>query len=336
MSRSGLFVSCSAILFASCLFGQTNQLQPRKNEETPKPLVLAETIRTAEVASDVIPPLRCDRDGNLYMKTEPYGVTGIRKLNSRGQSVTVFLPGSVVEEQISVAYYFSVDSNGEIYQLADGQKPPTFVIHFRSDGSYKEKIKIRTGFPWRPSALAVFPGNGSLLVTGQEYGEDKSAPLWPFTGIFSSDGTLLKEIKLEDDDALRERGVKSDPSVTNPRAPWSNRAIALSQMQSADDGNVYLMRWLTPAIFYAISPGGSVIRRFEVDPGDQAYRPQNAQISGSRIAIHFFDPQTKNRLLKIVDLEGRQIAVYRTSGSGAENFGGAFACYLSNLERFLF
>jgi hypothetical protein len=132
----------------------------------------------------------------------------------------------------------------------------------------------------------------------------------PFTGIFSTSGTLLKEIKLEDDDGLHEMAINGDPRVTSPSNPSANRAIDRSKMQPAADGNIYLMRWVAPAILYSISPGGEVIRRFTVDPGDANFMPTQMHISGNSIAIVFFQQQTKQVRLKVVDLEGHEIATY--------------------------
>jgi len=59
---------------------------------------------------------------------------------------------------------------------------------FKSDGTYKSTIKMQPSFGWIPSTLSVFP-SGDLLVSGLRYDRDKNNHvMWPFTGIFSSDG----------------------------------------------------------------------------------------------------------------------------------------------------
>ena len=322
-------------LFAATFSGQTTPGQPEKKPTT-KQLTLTETVKTNELVTDIIPPMHCDDGGNLYIKSDPYGVSGIHKLNAKGQSAGSFLPTVVTDERISMAYYFNLGVQGDVYQLAQGQSPRPFVIHFNGDGSYRGRIKLQTGFPWQPASLAVFPGSDNLLVAGQKYDEDRSAAKWPFTGIFSPDGTLLKEIKFEDDDAVHEMGVKSDSRVTNLRVPTINRALALSQMQAADDGNVYVMRWLSPAIFYAVSPGGEVVRRFEIDPGDQGYVPMAVHMSGQRIAVQFYQSQTKEMLLRVVDLRGNKVADYLIRRPKSADLRGEFACYLNAPERFVF
>jgi hypothetical protein len=211
---------------------------------------------------------------------------------------------------------------------------------YKSDGSYKSLIKLQPGFAWIPSTLAVF-ASGNLLVSGLEYDKNEKRFVWPFTAIFSSDGTLLKEVKLEDDDTLRDMAASGDSRVSSSTNPSSNFAIEFGQSQAASDGNVYLMRWVTPTIFYALSPGGGVVRRFLVDPGDENFKPAEMHVAGSRIAVLFYHPQTGELLMKIVDLEGHEIATYdqaKVNGKPTTNdaLGSAFACYTDDPQRFTF
>jgi hypothetical protein len=111
-------------------------------------------------------------------------------------------------------------------------------------------------------------------------------------------------------------------------------------MQAATDGNIYLMRWITPTIVYAISPGGEVVRRFTVDPGDSSYRPAVMHISENRIAISFFQPQTGDGVIKLIDLEGHDIATYeipKINGKHDPKFQMlSFSCFMENPQRFTF
>lgn len=236
--------------------------------------------------------------------------------------------------------YFSVTPDGELYALVFAANELTrYVLVFKSDGSYKTKIKLDPGFSWVPSALAVFP-NGNLLVTGQEYDRDPKAPKLPFTGIFRSDGKLLKELNLADDSALQDMAVAQDSRVVSPALPTSNRAVSWSQIEAARDGNLYLMRWMSPAIVYVISPGGHVVRRFTVDPGNVNLKPASMHISGNRIAFLFYQPQSMEKVMRVVDLEGNELANYdelRVNGKPKLGIlGGAFACYTVQPERFTF
>ncbi len=312
----------------------------KKSKESFSHLVRAEKVEVAsEVANSFDDPIECDGEGNFYLQSEQHGVSGIRKLNSKGERVAVFQPTAAADMKIDLVGYFALGQSGELYQLVFTHELTRYVFVYKADGSYKSAIKLQPGFAWQPSAIAVFP-SGNLLVSGLGYGSDrKSKVMLPFTGIFSQDGTLLKEIKLEDDDGLHDMAASGDPRVSSPVNPQANHAVDFSQMEAAADGNIYLMRWLTPAIFYAISPGGEVVRRFTVDPGDADLRPTEMHIAGNRIAVLFFHPQTMATRMKIVDLEGREIATYDENDDAKSEAGGlgtAFACYTANPERFAF
>jgi hypothetical protein len=88
----------------------------------------------------------------------------------------------------------------------------------------------------------LFP-SGDLLVSGLRYDRDKNNHvMWPFTGIFSSDGTLLKEVTLEDDDDIRNLAASGDARVSSTTNPYGNHAVEFGQSEAADDGNIYLIR----------------------------------------------------------------------------------------------
>jgi hypothetical protein len=131
-----------------------------------------------------------------------------------------------------------------------------------------------------------------------------------------------------------------DTRVTVPQVPSANRAVDLSRVEMASDGNAYVMRWTNPAVFYAISPGGEVVRRFTVDPGNGGYRPAAMHVTKDRIAVLFYDPQTNDKIMRVVDLEGHTMATYdelRANGKPVgDPIGTAFACYTQSPERFTF
>ena len=318
---------------------QQNQ-SAKENPPSTLHLIALETVSSSEVASAFLGPFVCDEDGNLYLRSESAGVTAIRKLNPKGERTALFEPASNPDLKVSVTGYFSIDPDGDLYVLAFAtEELNRYVLVFKPDGTYKTKIKLDPGFAWIPSAMAVFP-NGSFLVTGQEYVHDRNAPKAPFTGIFRSDGRLLKELNMEDDGAIQDMANGRDPRVTSLMTPTSNRAVSWSQIEPAKDGNLYLMRWLSPAVFYAISPSGQVVRRFAVDPGNTEFRPAAMHISGNRIAILFYQPQSMEKIMKIVDLEGHELSTYeelREDGKPKLGIlGAAFACYTQQPERFTF
>ena len=168
-------------------------------------------VHTVSVSSEDVglfyAPIRCDGDGNIYFETDAYGVAGIRKLAPNGERLAVFQPGTNPDfKKIDSTSYFSVAGSGELYELVFPHELTRYVFEYRPDGSYKRAIKLEPGFPWMPSSVAVFPSE-NLLVSGLEYDREQTSAMWPFTGIFSSDGALLKEIKLSDDETLRDQRI---------------------------------------------------------------------------------------------------------------------------------
>jgi hypothetical protein len=60
-------------------------------------------------------------------------------------------------------------------------------------------------------------------------------------------------------------------------------------------------------------------------------------VSGGRIAILFRDEATREQLVKVVNLEGEDIATYDASPHGEKMaIGAAFACYFPKQTRFIF
>jgi hypothetical protein len=299
----------------------------------PVRLVLQTTVKTALNATSFRWPLRCDSNGNVLLRNLVDGVPGIHKISPAGKELAVFQPNTAIsDEKIAVAGYFSL-TNDDVYQYVNSWNKRHLVYLYSSDGHFKSYTTLEIGFPWMPYQVAAFP-SGNILVTGVEYDRDRNAARWPFTGIFSTEGTLLEEVKLEDDDAIHDMAEAGDSRVTSPETPGINWAIGSGQVDLANDGNIYIMRRLSPAVFYAISPGGEVVRRFTVDAGQPDYMPDSMHIAGNTIAVQIAHPQNGDQLIKIVDLKGNELATYHVEP--ASPLGHGIACYTTNPTRFTF
>jgi hypothetical protein len=230
-----------------------------------------------------------------------------------------------------------VDANGGIHVLSDvSGSSSRQVLNFRPDGSYNSVTNLRVDFDWFPSQIASFP-EGRFLITGERplLGHPE-APRWPFTGVFASDGTLLREVKLEDDMELHRMAEVGDSRVARPGLRQINRAVTQGSVETGADGNVYLMRAISPAILYAISPAGEILRSFTVDPGESDFVPlMPLHISGNRMAVLFHNDSTGKQLIKVVSLTGQDLATYSTA-VGGEPPGPTLACYSAAKERFTF
>jgi len=302
-------------------------------------LTRVQTVTVPSVLiSTFVPPFRCDSDGNIYLQNDRLS-PAIQKFNSKGEAGALFQPAPNTDKKLDYGGNCAIGPGEDLYELVYPHEMYQYVFAYKSDGTFKSAIKLNLGFRWSAHSLAVFP-SGQLLISGFEYDKDPAAATWPFTGIFAADGSLLKEIKLEDDDTLRDMAASGDSRASSPTVPNVNRAVSFSQIGVAADGNAYLMRWTNPAIIYAISPGGEVVRRLKVDPGDASYGPGTMQIFQNRIAVLFIERNTYNKIMKVVDLEDHEIATYdELKASGKVTGGmltGAFTCYTENPTRFVF
>jgi hypothetical protein len=335
----------SFTLFASTGWAQSSAVMVKSSakdvKETPRLHLtpVDSVVVPSEVASGFVEPLSCDQNGSVYLASDETPAS-IRKLNAKGERLALYQPIANPDIKVASTGYFAVSTDEELYVVAFSRTDTArYVLVFKPDGTYKNKIKLNPGFPWIPATLAVFP-NGNLLITGQEYDRDHSKPMLPFTAIFAPDGSLLKEVALEDDEKINAMAAAHDDRVTSPTNRLMNNAIDWGQTSAASDGNIYVMRWLSPAIIYAISPGGEVVRRFEVNSGEDNFAPVSMHITGNRMAILFYQPQTMEKVMKIVDLQGRDLASYDELREGGKaklgTLGLAFACYTVRPERFTF
>ena len=291
---------------------------------------------TSEPARGFVDPIKCDDDGNIYLMTNVDPSVGISKFNDKGQLLTHFRAVAATDFPIQIAVYYSISNTGDLYQVAIPRDTlQRAVVVFSKDGSYKSAIKLDTppgAEDWIPSQVSAF-GSGDLLVTGLTFDTVKHVSI-PFTGIFSSSGTLRKQVILSDDEHTQQMVEAGDPQVVSEDHPYSNKAVEFGEMDVASDGNIYVMRNLDPLVFYAISSGGEVVKRFTVDVGG---RTESMHISGRKIALLYRQGDTRESLLETVDLDGHTIASYTPEvKDGHSVLGSALACYLDKAERFTF
>ncbi|HXE90821.1 MAG TPA: hypothetical protein VNK82_07660 [Terriglobales bacterium] len=287
----------------------------------------------SQLGGIMMDPLQCDGDGNIYIRFYQEGErrAPIKKFDTQGNRQATFSLEAVTEWDASelTAMYFSVNARGELHQIAWSED--LYVLTFNKDGSYKRRAKIEPLII--PAQVAEF-ASGEFLITGRKYEgkrEDGTNLIEPFTGIFDSSGKLIKRLTFQDDQEIQKAVERGDSNFVNPLIPGTNRAISMGMAVTGEDGNVYVMRRTVPAVIYAVSSAGEVVRKLAVDPGDPGMMPSIMQLSKGRVAILFRSDATKEQIVKVVDSQsGEELVTY-----DANSLGPTLACY-SGGQRFTF
>jgi hypothetical protein len=352
-----LSVVLAVFIFAQISLSQTSEQSPSETRSHKSPIA-TKKVPNSKPKSDTIQHSRltvvettkltgidtslilgnpsCDTDANLYLRNDMDFSSPIHKLNLKGEKKAEFLASSSSDlphlaPELAHSGEFWVTEHGEVYlEVMVSMTKHDFLV-FGSDGTYKSKVDIDTGSLWHAQLFALFP-SGEFLITGRKW-QKSEQDYAPFTAMFSASGTFLKELTLQDDDQIYKDTTAGDSKFV--LHPGNNRAIYQGAISVAEDGNVYLMRWLSPAVVYAISPGGEVLRRFTVNPGDSGFMPSSMRIAGDNIALEFRNKDTHKQLLKVVDLEGKERVTYDWPEFDGKPLWLSL-CYLQNPERFVF
>ena len=341
LSRTTLLITA---VFLSCPFCCAQDAANKKTApETSAPsLKIVKKIEANEFATNVSGFPSCDDDGNIYILSNYGASSAIGKYSEKGERVALFRADSVTDLKLDFGWNFSVSRDGIVRQIIYVQDSgKRWVATFAKDGTYKSKARLDSPFEINASEVVAFL-SGDLLATGVRNSNNPDLKGSAFTGIFSSNGVFLKELTLSDDKSIHDMWASGDKQVvSSPGAP-TNTAVERGSLEIGEDGNAYIMRRLSPAIFYVVSPGGALQRRFTVDPGENKrnYVPIRMHASHRRIAILFYEAATRNLLMKIVDLEGNPVATYDdpsvSVGGKPLTLGVSFVCFQGAPERYTF
>jgi len=256
-----------------------------------------------------------DAEGNYYLEQHDVDRDQgppILKFDKAGQLKTTFtLPAGLVGSS------FFVDDKQILYRLAfHAYKSDAaslvkndfdrLVLIYAKDGSLKTQVKLEVTARLIPYQIGVF-GSGDFLISGNWSTKHLDDPPQFYTAIFTSEGKLVKKITPAGDDGLMQ------PSDFN-YGPGHNNAVSGGHVALASDGNLYLMRRTLPAVIYAISPRGEVVRTLYVDSDGTGLYPTNLVSREGHLAIvfkNYGDRPPWPEFLKVIDLEGNTLAAYR-------------------------
>jgi hypothetical protein len=273
-------------------------------------------------------PLRCDSDRSVYVtfyhSTNP-AHEPIYKFDDRGEPKAKFSISSDTEftGRGTGAVEFTLGKDGEVYQLAKGGKTfASYIVAYDKNGSIKSKTKLNPDFS--VNRFGVFD-SGDFLVTGTPRETDDNVnPHAIFTGIFDSSGKLVKKLVMPEDSDYQKKAERGDSDFFDrDRGGGGNFAVERGTVVRASDGNLYLVRGTIPAKVYAISPGGQVLRTFEVESELPGKTVGTVLENNGILAFQFVGNSDDTRsIIELVTLTGEKSATYDSS-----KLGIAFACY---------
>ena len=277
-----------------------------------------------ETTSSIAFPTSCDEQGRFYVKLPKPGpgmVGPLLRVSSKG----------VVEAQFDTSdelinRYAVRPDGGVVMMHSDGKNK--FLDNFAPDGTRESSVRLEPPpTPFFPSQLAVFH-SGEIFISGLQYQPGYKAS----AAIYSATGSLIKQPTL-DQDEKRERNIATDSGAQKLNAEAIDKSVATA----GDDGLVYLMRPTTPAVVYAISPAGDVLRTLRVVAPMGAGAPWfGLRVVKNRSLIQFRRDCAPNvsscigSVYAILDATtGKRLATYETNKEAA----GAIACYVPDPDR---
>lgn len=276
-------------------------------------------------------PTSCDEQGHFYVKLikQGPGMMGpIFRLSSKGVAEAEFdTSGEVINR-------YAVRPDGGIIMLHVSGSSKV-IDNFAPDGTRGSSVQLEhPPTPFFPSQLAVFH-SGEMLVAGLQYSPDYKAS----TAIYDPMGRLVKQFAL-DGDAEIEHAIEVGGAKDNPAWQQHIGAIDTSVATTGDDGLVYLMRATSPAVVYAISAAGDVVRKIVVSAPAGTGKPYfGIRVVKNRLAGQFRrdcdstagSGSCRSSSYAVVDATtGKKLAAYEAD----KDVAAPIACYAPDPDRF--
>ena len=257
----------------------------------------------------------------------------ILRISSDGQHMTKFDIANAPEIKASSGYNindFVVRTDGTVVTLtgAATKENVLFVAVAEIDPDDKTTSVIKVDSELRPSQIVPLP-SGMFLLSGvmrssQGSGKEIRQSTKPFTGIFDSQGRLVRMVKLPGDVKISDVD-SSDPE----KADVSNlQAVYLSHFVAADDGTIYMLRNGSSPKVYVLSSYGDVIRSFPFVPPTADAMASSMFYSAGQLAFGFSLSDLKDfptdLVIRVIDAEDGHVLWDYVP---AKDVAGLPACY---------
>ncbi|HZQ92000.1 MAG TPA: hypothetical protein VFA60_09425 [Terriglobales bacterium] len=283
----------------------------------------------------VVGPIRCDSDGNIYIRTFDGKGSALQnplvRISSNGKEVRRFDPKRVpgLSEHFTSLLY-TVGGVGKVYQIVSDWENQTvfheYLVTFTKDGEYVGRAEFETHF--EPYVFLALPSGGFLLSgipsEGKTGGESQRKTL---TAVFDSDARIVRDLTSDSDN-----GPESSTATTNP-------TIQNGDARVGTDGSVYLLKASTPPRVQVISERGELLRELKLEPPMPGAQALELHSAGDRLFVRFqsepkLDPVTKTRKRSVVfaaydPQSGQRTVAFQSSVKGMT------ACIQSDRVTFL-
>jgi len=265
---------------------------------------------------------KCDSDDNIYIRlahSDDHVGTKlpIEKIKPDGNVVASF---KVTDARTDVhAMDFFVTARGDVYEGAWDRDGRMHVLEFSSNASLTSDVTLDVDPPVFPYQIAVFR-SGEMLLSGL-HGRHLYTP---FTAVFDSRGKLIKKIYEPEDEDSRNR-IESGDNTLITDAGTGNNFVYEGDVALGSDGNVYLLRSISPALIYVISPTGEVTRKLRIDSPAPGLVAQRVRAAPGRLAISFLEHNSTVGRTKVVDFQGNSVVDYMTDD--LKIYPGLPGCY---------
>jgi hypothetical protein len=309
---------CTGALLLTIAFVCTAQDVPRISLK-----VRDRVLVGAQAPGHIVLPVRCDRDGNLYMRlntTAGIARSPVAKISPDGKIAATFS----LDASRGTLRDFAAGRNGSVYLLSSRSDAGTWIAEISQfdDAGQLDSVRMLKREFW-PSNLAVY-SSGSFLVAGVSKPEKGLKEKLPFTGIFSSNGDVIATV------TTKEENMHSATKEGNQAIFYAARDAGDVLPGEYDD--MYLIRATSPANVMVISADGEVQRQFGLEPPEKDLEAFAVKVAGGKIAAEFSDAKGYSKFISVYDAQtGERTADYEL-GEGAE---GVYACYAQDHFTFL-
>jgi hypothetical protein len=305
------------------------------------PAQLKESVVMADQKSlAVVGQSKCDAEGSIYFQAVREGIpdnTVILRVDAAKKKLFSMALQDIPELRAAQGGAFALTEDSVFllaWAYAPKRKPELWIARFSTEGKYKGRILVDpliTSKGFSPRQFAVFR-SGEIFLAGRA-DESIGGKFFerPLTAIFSQEGKFLREVEFQQDgqtkDRLRNLGEYAANGKELPDdVKGAIRSLDLADAQTGVDGNVYMMRYGSPATIYVINVVGELVRTLKIPAPEDGLDASGFGLTNNRIAVRFldFDGPAKGALYTILNLATEE-RVLTTDGS---KLSRAFACFL--------